>query len=57
MTNYARHTIFIDLLRITLLKVLVKFKPQFKPLEIFWTKVEKVQKTHKSCIIMLINPS
>ena len=23
----------------------------------FWAKVEKVQKTHKLCIIMLINPS
>ena len=48
----AINTIFIDLLRITLPKVLVKFQPH--PLKIFRTKVEKVQKTHKLCIIMLI---
>ena len=39
----------------TLIKLHVKFKPL--PLKIFRAKVEKVQKTHKLCIIMLINPS
>ena len=48
------NTIFINLLRITLAKLHVKFQPN--PLKIFWAKVEKVQKTHKLCIIMLINP-
>ena len=37
----------------TLIKLHVKFKPL--PLKIF--KVEKEQKTHFLCIIMLINPS
>ena len=51
----ATKTIFVDLLRITLQKLHVKFQPY--PLKIFWTKVEKVEKTHKLCIIILINPS
>ena len=51
----ATNTIFIDLVRITLSKLHVKFQPH--PLKMFWAKVEKVQKTHKLCIIMLINPS
>ena len=44
MTNYACHNIFIHLLRITLPKLIVKF--QFYPLEIYWNKLEEVQKTH-----------
>ena len=39
----------------TLIKLHVKFKPL--PLKIFRAKVEKVQKTHYLCMIMLINPS
>ena len=49
------YTIFSDLMHITLPKLHVKLQPH--PLKIFWAKVEKVQKTHKLCIIMLINPS
>ena len=37
----------------TLIKLHVKFKTL--PLKIFRAKVEKVQKTHELCIIMLIN--
>ena len=51
----ATNTIFIDLLCITLSKLHVKFQPN--PLQIFLSKVEKVQKTHKLRMIMLINPS
>ena len=39
----------------TLIKLHVKFKPL--PLQKFRAKVGKVQKMHKLCIIMLINPS
>ena len=49
MPNYACHnTIFIDLLHITLPKLHVKLQPN---------PCEKVQKTHKLYMIMLINPS
>ena len=51
----ATYTIFSALMRITLPKLHVKLQPH--PLKIFWANVEKVQKTHKLCIIMLINPS
>ena len=51
----ATNNIFSDVMHITLLKLHVKLQPH--PLKIFWAKVEKVQKTHKLCIIMLINPS
>ena len=49
------NTIFIDFLRITLPKLFVKFQPH--SLQTFLIKVDKVQKTHKLCIIMQINPS
>ena len=39
----------------TLIKLHVKFKSL--PLKIFRVKVEKEQKKHYLCIIMLINPS
>ena len=48
----ATNTIFIDLLRITISKLHVTLQPH--PLKILGAKVEKVQKTHKLCIIMLI---
>ena len=51
----ATKTIFIELLCITLPKLHVKLQPH--PLKIFWAQLEKVQKTHNLCIIMLINPS
>ena len=51
----ATYTIFSDLMRIILPKIHVKLQPSLS--KIFWAKVEKVQKTHKLCIIMLINPS
>ena len=50
----ATITISINLLRITLPKIHVKFQPN--SLKSFRVKVEKVQKTHKLCIIMLIHP-
>ena len=55
LIKLATITILIDLLRITLPKLHMKFQPH--SLKIFWAKVEKVQKTHKICIIMLINHS
>ena len=51
----AKNTIFVALLRITLTKLFVKFQPH--SLQTFLIKVDKVQKTHKLCIIMLINLS
>ena len=51
----ATYTIFSDLMRIILPKIHVKLQPSLS--KIFWAKVEKVKKTHKLCIIMLINPS
>ena len=48
MTSYAHHnTIFIDLLGITLPKPLVKFQ----------SHPNKVRKSAKNALIMLINPS
>ena len=51
----ATNTVFIDWVHMTLTKLHEKFKPL--PLKIFRVKVEKVQKMHKLCIIMPINPS
>ena len=51
----ATNTIFIDLLRLSLPKLHVKFQSQ--SLKIYREKAEKVKKMDKLCIIMLINPS
>ena len=55
LVNLATDTIFSDLMRVILPEIHVKLQPSLS--KIFWAKVEKVQKTHKLCIIMLINPS
>ena len=52
---HSTDIIFIAEVHITLTKLYVKF--QSDPLKIFWAKVEKVQKMHKSCLTMLIKPS
>ena len=52
---HATDTIFNDQVRITLRKLYEKC--QSNPLEVLQANKEKMQKTHKSCLIMLINAS